>query len=334
MGLGLGLGRGAILADGSRCRALGDSGRGRDGETGFGIFVVGSGIGGVLGSLFLPLSALGTCLGSVANLAEKVGQDVGGSNSYIRVGIAEILEETVEERGEVADELEIRERVEDSDPADEVVACKGADDVHALGEEGHEAGEGEDAIGGGCLRVGMGSVSLLSCYVEFSIATAETSKSILPCSDVGDVLELGDIVGGSLAHNVLEESVEELCAILDGEFRVGGKLGEGIKDLVKVDEDFALADLGNVVEAFAGKVPDLAVWVGEAGEDGFGDLFEVWGDLETEGDADASETNEATVAGVEVLGTCSEKRTELLYDEIYTSAVAPGEAVSDLAFEV
>ena len=44
--------------------------------------------------------------------------------------------------------------------------------------------------------------------------------------------------------------------------------GERIKDVVEVDEDFALGDLCNVVHALAGVVSDASILVGEASKDG------------------------------------------------------------------
>jgi len=50
--------------------------------------------------------------------------------------------------------------------------------------------------------------------------------------------------------------------------RAGHYLAQGIKDVVEVDENLPLCDLGNVVHALTGVVPDTGILIGEAGEDG------------------------------------------------------------------
>jgi hypothetical protein len=52
-------------------------------------------------------------------------------------------------------------------------------------------------------------------------------------------------------------------------------LAECIEDLVKVDEDLAFRDLGNVVHALARIVSNPRILIGEACEDGGYDFFEV-----------------------------------------------------------
>lgn len=52
-------------------------------------------------------------------------------------------------------------------------------------------------------------------------------------------------------------------------------LAKSIKDLIKVDEDFPLCDLGNVVHALASIVSDTGILVGEAREHGRDDLFKI-----------------------------------------------------------
>jgi hypothetical protein len=56
-------------------------------------------------------------------------------------------------------------------------------------------------------------------------------------------------------------------------------LAESVKDLVEVDEYLSLGDLGDVVHALAGIVPNAGILVREAGEYGGHDLLEVAGDF-------------------------------------------------------
>jgi hypothetical protein len=62
-------------------------------------------------------------------------------------------------------------------------------------------------------------------------------------------------------------------------------LAERIEDLVKVDEDLAFRNLGNVVHALARIVSDSRILVGEAGENGGYDFFEIAGDFLHHGSA-------------------------------------------------
>jgi hypothetical protein len=56
-------------------------------------------------------------------------------------------------------------------------------------------------------------------------------------------------------------------------------LAERIEDLVKVDEDLAFRNLGDVVHALARIVSDPRILIGEAGEDGGDDFFEIASDF-------------------------------------------------------
>ena len=55
----------------------------------------------------------------------------------------------------------------------------------------------------------------------------------------------------------------------------GNNLAEGIKDLVKVEENLPFGNLGYVVHALAGVVSNARILVGEAGKDGWHDFFQV-----------------------------------------------------------
>lgn len=56
---------------------------------------------------------------------------------------------------------------------------------------------------------------------------------------------------------------------------VSAYFAEGVENFVKVEQDLAFGHLGDVVHALAGVVADTGILVGEAGEYGRDDLFEV-----------------------------------------------------------
>ena len=72
----------------------------------------------------------------------------------------------------------------------------------------------------------------------------------------------------ALRHDVLEESVQQLGAVLDVLVGVGHHAGDGAEDVREEREDVVPRDLHHVVEALAGVVPHPVVRVAEAGEDG------------------------------------------------------------------
>jgi hypothetical protein len=99
-------------------------------------------------------------------------------------------------------------------------------------------------------------------------------------------------------------------------------LAEGIKDGVEIDKNFALGDLGDVVQAFCGEVSYPVLWVGEAREDGFDELVHVWGNVDAEGDGSSGETNQTTVSDVKWVGRITEHVHELFDDLADTTVVA------------
>jgi hypothetical protein len=56
-------------------------------------------------------------------------------------------------------------------------------------------------------------------------------------------------------------------------------LAKSVKDLVEVDENLSLCDLGDVVHALAGIVADAGILVGEAGEHRGHNLLQIAGDF-------------------------------------------------------
>lgn len=56
-------------------------------------------------------------------------------------------------------------------------------------------------------------------------------------------------------------------------------LAEGIEDGVEINENLALGNLGDVVQAFSREVSYPVLRVGKTREDGFNELVHVWGDV-------------------------------------------------------
>lgn len=95
------------------------------------------------------------------------------------------------------------------------------------------------------------------------------------------------VVRRLVADNVLDQAVKDVCAVLDAVLHVGHQLAQDVKDLVEIDEDLALGDLGDVVQCFAGVVADIWVVVAEAGDHRVDDAVEVLGELvRAQGDRD------------------------------------------------
>lgn len=68
-------------------------------------------------------------------------------------------------------------------------------------------------------------------------------------------------------------------------------LAKSIEDGVEIDENLALGDLGDVVQAFGREVSYPILRVGEAREDGFDELVHVRGNVDAEGDGSSGQTD-------------------------------------------
>lgn len=73
---------------------------------------------------------------------------------------------------------------------------------------------------------------------------------------------------------------------------------ERIEDGVEIDENFALGDLGDVVQAFGREVSYPVLGVCEAGENGFNELIHVWGNVDAKCDGGPGKPNQTTVSDV------------------------------------
>lgn len=176
----------------------------------------------------------------------------------------EVGDQRVEERGQVGDQLEVGDRVEQDQPADNEQPGVRVRGIDPLLQERDELRERE--------RLGRLHVVVLQI-----VAGLVLHRRVL---DLGLVeAEHGDVVCGLVAHNVLDEPVQDVCAVLDAVLHVGNQLAENVEDLVEVHQDLALGDLGDVVQRLAGVVPDVRVVVAKAGDDRMDDAVEILGEL-------------------------------------------------------
>jgi hypothetical protein len=203
------------------------------------------------------------------DLGEKIVQSNLSCRVHIRIGIAEEFKKATEKIRQVGYELQIGDRVEEGDPWDQKYSRKGVDYCNAIFEQRYEATEGESGVG-----------------VDWSYGYFLWGRGI------GDLLSVedGDVGCSGFRYDILDQTIEQLGAILDGKFGVGCELvipsafshaegdllsyfAQGIEHLVEVEQDLALCDLGNVVHALARIISNSSILIGKAGEDGRDDFF-------------------------------------------------------------
>ena len=158
-------------------------------------------------------------LGGLADLAQKVGQDLGCRDAHIRIGVAEVLKEVREERIQVRHELQIGHGIEHGNPADNIVARQRTDHLHPLSQKRDEARERKGAIRALVLLHFVRG--LLARDVQLVLAALGANVLVLSGANVRHVLVLGEVVWRRLAHDILEQAIQQLGAVLDGHFRVG-----------------------------------------------------------------------------------------------------------------
>ena len=95
---------------------------------------------------FFGLFAFGDALldaGDALDLIEEFVQAALGGDVDISVGVAQEAQESAEEVGQVSDQLQVRDRVEQDDPTNQEGPCKGVESVDAVPEQRDEALQGE-----------------------------------------------------------------------------------------------------------------------------------------------------------------------------------------------
>lgn len=70
---------------------------------------------------------------------------------------------------------------------------------------------------------------------------------------------------------------------------------QSVKDLVKVHEDFALRDFGDIVQTFSGEVPNSVLRVNEAVEEGMYKFLHIWGNVNPKSYRSCGESDESSV---------------------------------------
>lgn len=89
-------------------------------------------------------------------------------------------------------------------------------------------------------------------------------------------------------------------------------LAEGVEDVVEIDQDLALGDLGYVVHGLAGIVPDAGILVSEAGEHRRHDELKVprkllFATREKQGQSVSGEADSSSCQGPSVCGRGKQK---------------------------
>ncbi|GAV28754.1 hypothetical protein PMKS-002229 [Pichia membranifaciens] len=198
------------------------------------------------------------------NFLQEQLEEVFCDDSDILQGGLEVGDQRVEEGGQVGDQLEVWDGVKQDQPADDEQPRIGVGGIDALFQERDEFGEGE----------GLGGLDV----VVLEVVAAFVLDGRILGLELAEV-EDRNVVGRLVADDVLDQAVEDVCAVLDAVLHVGHQFAQDVKDLVEVDEDFTLSDLGNVVKRLAGVVADVWVVVTEAGDHRVDDAVEVLGEL-------------------------------------------------------
>lgn len=89
-------------------------------------------------------------------------------------------------------------------------------------------------------------------------------------------------------------------------------LAQRVEYGVEIDQNFSLGDLGDVIHALAGKVPNSTLLIGEALDEGVHEFVHVLGHMGAKRNCGGSETDETAVASVKSIGRGGKELNELV----------------------
>ena len=153
----------------------------------------------------LGLLALGDALldaGDALDLVEELIQAALGGDMHIPVRVAQEAQQAAKEVGKVCDKLQVRDGVEQDDPANQKSPREGVEGKDTVPEQGDEALQGKSS---GQLDRLVGAILVVLLIRR-------------------RLLQYGDVRCGGFRDDILDQAIKQLGSVFDGQFRVGAEL--------------------------------------------------------------------------------------------------------------